>query len=304
MIERKCIKIDQDVDSIDGVIFHDKDGNGIRLCDRLSDDSDLVEDFENAETYRIAREVVEELPNRDKEIIMLRFGFYDDKIYTQREIANKLNISPPYVSRIIKETVNKLGQILESKGVIELHSKRENVKAKVEPKKMRKVKTIYEYFNDYTREQINEMLMKLTEEERSLVTVRYGENLDNPVSTKLTKNQVNKFYGTLVPKMRRLLAKSKPTLVNSETLTIQSIIPEQLEEDLITKTSEPQERPATPTPNVCGEMAKEDYIKMLELLRTPTFMQIMGELSVKESVIISLKLGYIDGKYFSTKSIA
>ncbi len=42
----------------------------------------------------------------------------------------------------------------------------------------------------------------------------------------------------------------------------------------------------------------------MELLRTPTFNQMMSVLTVKESVIISLKLGYIDGKYFSTDSIA
>lgn len=51
-------------------------------------------------------------------------------------------------------------------------------------------------------------------------------------------------------------------------------------------------------------MTKEDYIKILELIRTPTFTQMMSVLSVKESVIISLKLGYIDRKYFSTESIA
>ena len=43
---------------------------------------------------------------------------------------------------------------------------------------------------------------------------------------------------------------------------------------------------------------------MLELLRTPTFSQMMNVLTVKEAIIISLKLGYVDGKYFSTSSIA
>ncbi len=39
-------------------------------------------------------------------------------------------------------------------------------------------------------------------------------------------------------------------------------------------------------------------------LLEPTFSQMMSVLTVKKSVIISLKLGYIDGKYFSTDSIA
>lgn len=45
-------------------------------------------------------------------------------------------------------------------------------------------------------------------------------------------------------------------------------------------------------------------MKMLELLRTPTFTEMMSVLTAKESIIISLKLGYVDGKYFSTESIA
>ena len=43
---------------------------------------------------------------------------------------------------------------------------------------------------------------------------------------------------------------------------------------------------------------------MLELLRTKTFSQMINVLTFKEAVIISLKLGYIDGKYFSNESIA
>lgn len=320
------LKKDQSIDSLDRVIFHDKDGSEMKLEDKLSDDSDLVEDHENEETHRIIREVVKELPYRDKEIIMLHFGFYDDKTYTQREIADKFNISQSYVSRLITKIVKKVGKILESKGVIDLHSKQEKAKRKENQEEMPKLQTIYEYFKNYTREQINEMLTKLTEEERALVTTRYGENLDNPASAKLTKEQTDKFYGTLVPKMKRLLANptgerklrkprqkkervqqpivEKPTSPIPETPASQPMIPEQVEGELITKQSEPSVQPVTQTQNDNGEMTKEDYIKMLELLRTPTFAQMMGALSVKESVIISLKLGYIDGKYFSTESIA
>ena len=51
-------------------------------------------------------------------------------------------------------------------------------------------------------------------------------------------------------------------------------------------------------------ITKEDYIKILELLQTPSFINIMKKHSSKEAMIVSLKLGYIDGKYFSTSSIA
>ena len=43
---------------------------------------------------------------------------------------------------------------------------------------------------------------------------------------------------------------------------------------------------------------------MLELLKTPTFKDMMEKLSTKDAIIISLRLGYVDGKYFSPESIA
>lgn len=46
------------------------------------------------------------------------------------------------------------------------------------------------------------------------------------------------------------------------------------------------------------------YGKFLELLKTPTFSDMLSILTPKESVIIMLKLGYIDNKYFSTDRIA
>ena len=51
-------------------------------------------------------------------------------------------------------------------------------------------------------------------------------------------------------------------------------------------------------------ISKDEYVKMLELIKTPSFAQMMTTLSVKDAVIISLRLGYIDGKYFSPESIA
>ncbi len=52
------------------------------------------------------------------------------------------------------------------------------------------------------------------------------------------------------------------------------------------------------------DITRDNCINILELLRTPTFSQMMNHLTIKEAIIISLKLGYIDGKYFKTESIA
>ena len=326
MFLRKLKKYAND-DSLDRTINHDKDGNELKIEDTLSDDIDIVEEYTDNETHRIIREVVKDLPERDRKIIMLHFGFYNDETHTQREIAEMLSISQSYVSRLITKIVKRVGKILEEKGLIELRakdkpnhiSKPKTTKEEGGKKMARELQTIYQYFKDYTKEQVDAMLEKLSEEEKALITIRYGEDLNNPVSSKLTKEQTDKFYGSLIPKMKRLLAnpnkERKPRrkkLQASENITnnlgdavvepVRKITSQQIPEsdELVEQQGSEEKASAT---NV-GIMTKDDCLKILELLRTPSFNQMMSVLSVKESVIISLKLGYIDGKYFSTDSIA
>ncbi len=72
------LKKSNNVDSLDTAVFYNEDGSEIKIEDQISDDTDLVDDNETAETLKIIREVVKDLPERDREIIMLHFGFYND----------------------------------------------------------------------------------------------------------------------------------------------------------------------------------------------------------------------------------
>ncbi len=119
----RSLKKISNVDSLDTIIFKDKDSNELKLENIIGDDKDLIKESENDEIYLIIRQVVENLPERNKEIIKLYFGFYDNKVYSQTEIAKKFNLSRSHISMLISKTTEKIGKILESKGVIELHSK-------------------------------------------------------------------------------------------------------------------------------------------------------------------------------------
>lgn len=319
------LKKDQNVDSLDRTINVGKDGNELKIEDTLSDEKDMVEDVTDNETYQAIRQIVKELPNRDKKIIMLHFGFYSDKIYTQKEIANMMSISQSYTAKLIAKIVKGIGQQLQEKGVIELRTERQSQKIKPEPNKKgegkkiaRELQTIYEYFSPYAKEQVDEILEKLTEEERALITLKYGEDLNNPISGKLSREEDNKFYRSLIPKMKRMLSNlSKESNPSSE---IKSISKEKLKQsseesddgiptDVIEKSQIEIFDGATTrvSPKLQDDnknLTKEDCEKVLELLRTPTFSQMMSALTVKEAIIISLKFGYVDGKYFSTDSIA
>ena len=52
------------------------------------------------------------------------------------------------------------------------------------------------------------------------------------------------------------------------------------------------------------DLTKDDYIKTLDIMKSLKFGDMLNILSVKDAIIICLRLGYVDNKYSSTKSIA
>ena len=113
----------QAVESLDKAVFINSDGSEITLEEQLSDDVDITENYDKLETYRAIRRAVDNLSGRDKEIVFLYFGFDDDAVLTQRQIATKLQLSQSYVSRVIKKIVKDIGKKLESEKYIELHER-------------------------------------------------------------------------------------------------------------------------------------------------------------------------------------
>ena len=263
------IKKHQNIVSMDTIVFHDKDGSDIKLEDKLSDGSDLVEDHEQNEIHSIIRKLVQELPDREKEIVMLHFGFYNDRIYTQEEIADKLNISQSYTSRLIKKTVKKIGKQLVYVGVIELHEKAKtkgNEKGKKETKKL---------------------LANREVEKKEKKTV---------VAPKVIKQIVDETKPLIQEQYDFSSKKASPIASVPET------IKEEVEDDV--KAEQKVESAPVKSQESSNDITKSDCLKMLELLRTPTFTQMISVLTAKESIIILLKLGYVDEKYYSNKSIA
>lgn len=286
------------VKSLEAPITTDYDGNELKIEDVLKDDNlDFVSDYENTETSAIIRRIVEELPNREKEIIMLHFGFYDDKIYTQKQIAEKLNISQSYISRLISKIVKSIGKKLLDEDVIDVVGKRENKEEKKMPKKLQ---SLYEYFKNYSKEEINLMITKLSDDEKDLIKLRYGKDLENPVTSEdWGEEQRKKFYGLLVPKMRRLLSnpvEKRKKCTNLEEKVVES---SSIAKDDKTTIKQPEmlKKEEKNIPN-------EAYIKILETMKTLNFGEMLNVLSPKEAIIICLRLGYVDGKYFTTESIA
>ena len=356
------LKKDSKVLSFEDAAYLSNDGNDLKLEDVILSKVDIERDYMESEYSKLElnllRQSMECLDERNKKIVMLYFGFFDGKAYTQKEISDMLNISRSHLSRIINRSLKKIKTYMQQ---LELGVDVDKIKDRGEMRKdnrnMRRFKTIYEYFseytkievdemikklsdderellrlrysdseyysastmdyeqkakfygslvpkmkrllanvrgekygatgrlktiyellNDYTREEIDEVIESLTDYERELLRLRYGDDLDNPVSTISIKDR-KIFYSHLIPRMKRLLAQARDNKAKIDDKDRQDKVPEQ-------------------------SIDKSDYVNMLEMLKTPTFSQMLSILSVKEAIIVSLRFGYVDGKYFDTKTIA
>lgn len=99
----------------------DKEGNQICLLDIATvDEPDVVEQLEtDRQTKKMLELVPGVLSEREFFIIRNRYGLFDSKPMTQREIAAALGISRSYVSRIEKKALEKLKKgFVESGGVV------------------------------------------------------------------------------------------------------------------------------------------------------------------------------------------
>ena len=88
----------------------DKEGNEISLLDILKQDqTDIIDEMDTNENIRLLGSIINKcLTEREKEIILLRYGLITGKEVTQREIGEYFNISRSYISRLEKRALQKL----------------------------------------------------------------------------------------------------------------------------------------------------------------------------------------------------
>ena len=95
--------------SLDEPINMDYDGNELLLSDILGTDEDMIlRPMEDNVDICILRQAVKELPEREREIVVMRFGLEGRQELTQKEVAEKMGISQSYISRLEKRIMLRL----------------------------------------------------------------------------------------------------------------------------------------------------------------------------------------------------
>lgn len=101
--------------SFEDSLSYDSEGNELHLEDVLGTDSDIVTKGLEKETEKkmLYREI-DNLSERDRKIMIMRYGLFDGEEMTQKDVANLLGISQSYISRIEKKVIRRLKQLDKS----------------------------------------------------------------------------------------------------------------------------------------------------------------------------------------------
>lgn len=113
MYLRKNKKRKADV-SLDESLSFDSEGNELHLEDILGTESDIVtKDLEENDMRKIMLREIGKLNERDKQIMVLRYGLNNNDELTQKEVAELLGISQSYISRIEKKVISKISNMIK-----------------------------------------------------------------------------------------------------------------------------------------------------------------------------------------------
>lgn len=95
--------------SLDEPINMDCDGNELLLSDVLGTEEDtILRPLEEDVDLRVLRLCLGELPQREREIMLMRYGLEGRREQTQKEVAQILGISQSYISRLEKRILQRL----------------------------------------------------------------------------------------------------------------------------------------------------------------------------------------------------
>ena len=98
--------------SFEDALNYDAEGNELHLEDILGTEPDIVtKGLEEEIEKKLLYQEIEKLNPRDRQIMILRYGLFDHEEMTQKDVAQILNISQSYISRIEKKVIKRLKMI-------------------------------------------------------------------------------------------------------------------------------------------------------------------------------------------------
>ncbi len=275
------------------------------------------------------------LKEREKEIVKYRFGFYSCGILTFDEIGHIYGITRQRVKQIEETALLKLYNSYEmisfesykdkpdskreAMPVIKPNTNNKYIRTKTNSICITEYKTIYEVFNEYSKEEIDFVVDSLDETDRKLFVKVFGNDLSKPYLSSITLDENSRYYNILLPKMDKLLRRNhykmvKPP-VNVEEMS--ALLSNGLKEKEMKKKQEVEEvsyslfktyefdlGTKSLLDKLKNALSSEDYNRLYELMVRAKQNSFLSKVSSIESIILFLSLGYINNKYFMFDELA
>ena len=265
------------------------------------------------------RQILDEcssLTPNERTVIIKRFGLENNISLTLEETGKIIGVSRERTRQIEEKALTKLRSFSKTRRlatyikysdksleVLNDSPKKDSSKSSKTSKSnsinssTRKLPTIYDYFKYNTKEQLNSVISQLPIEEQHLVRLRFGNDLNNPSVSELNGEDKIRFYQIVVPRMKRMLIEEDEKILASNPVEefqppLSKLLVTEGYNQLIVKDQYNE------------EITDQDYNKVLVLLKTPEFIKLTRIINIQQTIIIILKLGYIDNKHFSNKVIA
>lgn len=99
--------------------FNINEERKLRIIDIISSEEDIEEDYFEKEKINIIRNIINQIPERDREIIKMYFGFYDGKKHSQKELSEIFNLSTSGISVIIRKNLKYISKELKKLEIID-----------------------------------------------------------------------------------------------------------------------------------------------------------------------------------------
>lgn len=297
---------------------NDDEDNKLEEIISSQDDGPETIAFTN-DMQKEVRQILDEcssLTPNERTVIIKRFGLEDNISLTLEETGKIIGVSRERTRQIEEKALTKLRSFHKTRRlaaytqfpdksleVLNDSPKKDSSKSSKTSKSnstnssTRKLPTIYDYFKYNTKEQVNSVISRLSIEEQHLVRLRFGNDLNNPSISELNDEGKIRFYQIVVPKMKRMLIEEDEKILASNPVEefqppLSELLVAEGYNQLIVKDQYNE------------EITEQDYNKVLVLLKTPEFIKLTRIINIQQTIIIILKLGYIDGKHFSNKVIA
>ncbi len=262
------------------------------------------------------------LTQREKEVLMYRFGFYTGRPLTLEEVGKKYNVTRERIRQIEAKALIKLKKSYSFRQLSYWYLQDEKDYKKPKYYKYpqpNRNDSLYSLLGNYQKEKVDYIVSRLSNEEKRLVHTRFGYDLQSPNTKKLSKEESSKLFRVIIPKIKNMLNAIKGK--DNKYLHVESDRYEAMQEtkkmlcNYLNDDNQEEEQKIPEIEIVRNRILEKTnildnayktraYFKLLGFTKSKNFKDLLEVLPLKEAIIISLKLDLIDENFFTLEDVA